>query len=79
MHIKKIMHRYYKNKIEKIEEIKPHSIPLKWKSDRQKTLFSINWINILGYALIACCILHFLLTEKWLIAGRFFLPIKILF
>lgn len=79
MHIKKIMHRYYKHKIETIEEIKSPSIPLKWKPDKQKTSFSIDWNNILGYALIACCILHFVLTEKWLIAGRFFLPIKILF
>jgi len=79
MRIKKIMLRYYKNKIEKIEEIKPHSVPLKWKSDKQKTSFSIDWNNVLIYALIACFILHFLLTEKWLIAGRFLLPIKILF
>ena len=73
MRIKKIMRQYYKNKLEETEEIQPLQIPSEFTSEKHHKKYSIDWSNVFAYALIVCCILHFLLTEKWLMSGRFLL------
>jgi len=79
MRINRVIHRYYEDKLEEIEEISFPVVPLKFKAEQKSMPFSICWSELFGYLLMVGVVLHFLLGGKLFDMVRLFPGFTILF
>lgn len=81
MQIKKILHQYYKNKLQEIEEREPmvEVVPVQLKIERKTPFFTICRNDVFGYLLMAGMVIHFLLGSKFFNMVRLFPGITFLF
>jgi len=75
MSVKKIMHNYYKSKLDEIEDIKPFILPDAIPQEQETSALPVGWDNILGWVVMIGMIVHFVVYNSFFeIAG--FMPIS---